>query len=167
MARHPLPHRRPAIARGRVAGFTLVEIVVVLAIAALLMTAVPPLFDAVMPGVQLKGAARRTVASLRLARDAAIRSGSETVLVIDVEARRLELRGYRPVSLPTGLTLDLEVARRELLDEDRGAVRFFPDGSSTGGRIVLSRGEGQNATGYQVGVNWLTGRVRMAPWSPE
>jgi general secretion pathway protein H len=159
--------RRFQAALGRDAGFTLIEIVVVLAIAALLMTTVPPLFDAVMPGVQIKGAARRTAASLRLARDTAIRNGSETALVVDVEARRLELPGFRPVSLPGDLNLDLEVARREMLNDERGAIRFFPDGSSTGGRIVLSRGEGQEATGYQVGVNWLTGRVLTAPWAPE
>ncbi len=163
-----LPGRLPtARTRARGSGFTLIEIVVVLAVAALLMTAVPPLFEAVMPGVQIKGAARRTVAALRLARDTAIRTGSEIALVVDVEARRLELQGFRPVSLPGALNLDLEVARRELMDEERGAIRFFPDGSSTGGRIVLTRGEGQDATGYQVGVNWLTGRVRMAPWGPE
>lgn len=139
----------------------------VLAVAALAMTAVPPLFDAVLPGVQLKGAARRTMSTLRLARDTAIRSGSDTALVVDVQARRLELQGFRPVALPGDIHVDLEVARRELLDEDRGAFRFFPDGSSTGGRIVLSRGEGDAASGYQVGVNWLTGRVRMAPWGRE
>jgi general secretion pathway protein H len=138
-----------------------------MAVAALLMTVVPPLFDAVMPGVQIKGAARRTAATLRMARDTAIRTGSESALVIDVEARRLDLPGFRPVFLPAGVNLDLEVARRELLDGDRGAIRFFPDGSSTGGRIVLSRGKGADVTGYQVGVNWLTGRVRLAPWEPE
>ena len=161
-----MPVREPNGWR-RGAGFTLIEIVVVLAVAALMMTAVPPLFDAVLPGVELKGAARRTLASLRLARDTAIRTGGDTALTIDVESRRLSLPGFRPVSLPGRIDLDLEVARRELLDEERGAIRFFPDGSSTGGRIVLSRGEGQEATGYQVGVDWLTGRVRMAPWGPE
>jgi general secretion pathway protein H len=140
---------------------------VVLAIAALLMTAVPPLFESVLPGVQIKGAARRTAASLRLARDTAIRTGAETALTVDVQARSLTLPGFRSISLPGGIRMDLEVARRELLDEERGAIRFFPDGSSTGGRIVLSRGEGTAATGYQVGVNWLTGRVRMAPWGAE
>lgn len=150
--------------RRRAAGFTLVEIVVVLAVAALLMTAVPTLFDAMLPGVQLKGAARRTMATLRLARDTAVRTGVDTALVIDVEARRLDLAGFRSVSLPSGLNLDLEVASRELLDRERGAIRFFPDGSSTGGRILISRGQGAAASGYQVGVDWLTGRVRALPW---
>ena len=58
-------------------GFTLVELLVVLAIAALAMSAVPPLFSAAMPGVEMKAAARRTVSSLRLARELAIRQGAE------------------------------------------------------------------------------------------
>lgn len=150
----PLPRRR---------GFTLVELLVVLAIAVLAMTTVPPLFSAAMPGVELKAAARRTLSSLRLARELAIRQGKNVVLIVDVEERRLELPQHRTLRLPSRLDLKLEAADREMLDEHRGGIRFFPDGTSTGGRVLLAAGD----SGYQVGVNWLTGRVRMAPWDPE
>jgi general secretion pathway protein H len=148
-------------------GFTLVELLVVLAIAALLLTAAPPLISAAFPGVELKAAARRTLSTLVLARETAIRTGADVALTVDVEGRRLDLPGFRPVLLPRGLRLRLNAASREMLDDNRGAIRFFPDGSSTGGVIVLARGNGRGDTGYQVGVNWLTGRVRMAPWSGE
>ncbi|WP_295588061.1 GspH/FimT family pseudopilin [uncultured Lamprocystis sp.] len=143
-------------------GFTLIELVVVLAIAALLMTVVPPLISAALPGVELKAAARRTAATLRLARETAIRTGMDTVLVVDVEERLLELPGFRTVSLPRRLQVKLDAAQREMLDDQRGAIRFFPDGSSTGGVILLARGDAREDSGFQVGVNWLTGRVRMA-----
>jgi general secretion pathway protein H len=136
------------------------ELLVVLAIAALAMSAVPPLFSAAMPGVEMKAAARRTLTSLRLARELAIRQGTDLALVVDVEARRLELPGHRSLSLPGRLDIKLEAADREMIDDWRGAIRFFPDGSSTGGRVILASGD----SGYQVGVSWLTGRVRMAPW---
>jgi len=145
----------------RHAGFTLVELLVVLAIAALLMAAVPALFSAAFPGLELKSAARRTAATLRLARESAIRQGAETEVLVDVEARQLELKGYRNLSLPSSLTLQLETAAREMHDEQRGVMRFFPDGSSTGGRIILA----YHDHGYQVGVTWLTGRIAVAPWT--
>lgn len=144
-------------------GFTLVELLVVLAIAVLAMTTVPPLFSAAMPGVELKAAARRTLTSLRLARELAIRQGQDVVLIVDVEERRLELPEHRALNLPHRLDLKLEAADREMINERRGGIRFFPDGTSTGGRVLLANGD----TGYQVGVNWLTGRIRMAAWDPE
>ena len=136
------------------------ELLVVLAIAAMAMSAVPPLFSAAMPGVEMKGAARRTLTSLQLARELAIREGTDLALVVDVEGRRLEIPGHRTLTLPRRLDLKLEAAEQEMIDDRRGAIRFFPDGSSTGGRIILASGD----SGYQVGVSWLTGRVRMAPW---
>jgi general secretion pathway protein H len=143
-----------------------VELLVVLALATLLLGVIPPLVSAALPGVELKSAARRTAATLRLARESAVRRGKDSALVVDVQARRLELAGFRTLSLPRRIALDLEAADREMIDEGRGAIRFFADGSSTGGRILLTRGEGRDREGYEVGVTWLTGRVRMQPWGP-
>lgn len=153
---------KPMIASSpsRTAGFTLVELLVVLAIAALMMTALPSLFSAAFPGVEMKSAARRTAATLRLARESAIRQGIETELLVDVETRQLALQGYRTLNLPQRLKVELETASREMLDDRQGVIRFFPDGSSTGGRILLTYRD----HGYQIGVTWLTGRIELAPW---
>lgn len=145
-------------------GFTLIELLVVLALAALLIGVVPPLIGAAFPGVQLKAAARSTAAGLRLAREEAIRGGRDVALVLDVGGRRYQVEGdARSVSLPAGLDLKLEGARSEMRDDQVGAVRFYPDGSSTGGRVLLSR----NGHGYQVGVAWLTGRIAIGPWEGD
>jgi len=145
-------------------GFTLLELMVVLAIAALLLTVTPPLITAAMPGVELKASARRVAAGLRLAREEAIRSGRDIAFTLDLRERTFQVDGgYRKGRFPEDLKVTLEAAEREMLSEEAGAVRFFPDGSSTGGRIVLSR----EGAGYQVGVQWLTGRIRMASWQED
>jgi len=155
---------RPVAAGSRArpaAGFTLLELMVVLAIAALLLAITPPLISSVVPGVELKASARRVAAGLRLAREEAIRGGRDVAFTLDVEARTYRVDGnYKEARLAKDLRLKLEAAETEMLGDHRGSVRFFPDGSSTGGRIILSHA----GHGYQVGVKWLTGRVEMAPW---
>ena len=44
------------------------------------------------------------------------------------------------------------------ISETEGAIRFDPDGSSTGGRIELGLGPKR----IQIGVDWLSGRVSVA-----
>lgn len=144
-------------------GFTLVELLVVLAIAALMMTAVPGLYSAAFPGLEMKSAARRTASTLRLARETAIRRGEDTLLIVDLDTHRLILEGYRNLSLPKRLAIKLEAASSEMIDDQRGIIRFFPDGSSTGGRILLSH----DGHGYQIGVTWLTGRIELDTWSAQ
>ncbi len=145
-------------------GFTLVELLVVLAIAGLMMAVAPPLISSVMPGVELKAAARRTAGALRLAREIAIADGRDAAWVIDIDSNRYRIDGdHRGGSLPAGLDVELVAAEDEMQSDSVGAIRFFPDGSSTGGRVILKRGDG----GYQVGVNWLTGRILIADWERE
>ncbi|QIK39197.1 type II secretion system protein GspH [Caldichromatium japonicum] len=132
-----------------------------MAIAALIMTAMPALLSAALPGMELKSSARQTAATLRLARELAIQRGEPIAVIIDLEGHRLTLPGKRPLSIPERLDLSFEIAGSELIDAQRGTIRFFPDGSSTGGRLTLAyRGHG-----YQVGVAWLTGRIALDTWS--
>jgi general secretion pathway protein H len=150
-------HRR----RGVAPGFTLVELLVVLAIGGLLLAVAPPLINAALPGVELKAAARRTAGALRLAREIAIADGRDAAWVLDIEQHRYRIDGdHRSGSLPDDLELELVAAEEEMQSEQVGAIRFYPDGSSTGGRVILKRGD----AGFQVGVNWLTGRILIAAW---
>ena len=51
----------------------------------------------------------------------------------------------------------LKIAASERLDENSGRIRFFPNGTSTGGGVSLER-RGQT---YNILVDWLYGRVRV------
>ncbi|MFP4077470.1 MAG: GspH/FimT family pseudopilin [Halochromatium sp.] len=165
LARHRVaPPWRVGPAARLAAGFTLVELIVVLAIGGLLLTLTPPLITAALPGVELKAGARRAAGALRQTREIAIAKGVEAVWLLDTENGRYRIEGQaRSGALPDGIDLELVSARDELRNERLGGIRFFPDGTSTGGRLILKRGTG----GYQVGVNWLTGRILVADWEPE
>ena len=145
---------------GRVArhsGFTLLETLVTLAlIAILLAVAVPALVTT--PSVELRSAARVIATGLRQARLESQRSRRSIALQVDVEARTLVLEGHeRARQLPPEIQLEITTAEQEMLSPDRGGIRFYPDGSSTGGRVSLSL-EGLKT---RVDVEWLTGRVKV------
>jgi general secretion pathway protein H len=53
--------------------------------------------------------------------------------------------------------MKLFTAQSDIVDEHVGAIRFYPDGGSTGGRVTLSAGERK----FDVDVDWLTGRVAI------
>jgi general secretion pathway protein H len=137
-----------------------VELLVVLAIAGLVLAVTPPLLGNALPGLELKSAARRTAGALRLTREQAIAAGQPAVWLVDIDSGEYQVGDGRAGRLPDGIAIELVAAADEMLSERRGGIRFFPDGTSTGGRVILRRGE----RGYQVGVNWLTGRVQIADW---
>lgn len=145
-------------------GFTLVELLVVMAIAGLMLAVTPPLISAALPGVELKAAARRTAGALRVTRELAIGSGRDQAWQLNISDGRYQVEGSaRSGRLPEGIKLRLVAAEREMLSDHQGGIRFFPDGSSTGGRVILARQE----RGYQVGVHWLTGRIEIADWEAD
>ena len=106
----------------------------------------------------LKAAARTLASGLRQAQTTAMTTRRDATLILDVEAREFEVAGVQQAQrLPEGIELKLFTAQTEVASERRGAIRFHPDGSSTGGRITVSAGERK----YLVDVDWLTGRVSI------
>ena len=143
---------------GRNRGFTLLELLLVLVIAATGYAMVVRFTGSGASGAQLKGAARTVAAGLRDARGQAIATQSSAALAVDLDKRTIEVTGAgRPRALPERLDITLDTARSETVDTRRGAIRFFPDGSSTGGRVTLAAGERK----LRVDVDWLTGRVSI------
>jgi len=139
-------------------GFTLLELLLVLVIAATGYALVVRFTGSGVSGAQLKSAARAVAAGLRDARGVAIATQESAALNVDVEKRTIEVTGAaRPRSLPDRLDIKLDTAQAEVVDEKRGAIRFYPDGSSTGGRVTLATGERR----FLVDVDWLTGRVTI------
>lgn len=145
-------------------GFTLLELMIVLVIAAIMMTVVPPMISSALPGAELKSAARKVAAGLRYARNKSLSSDEETILMLDLESKQFNVSGKKKnYQLHKDLDLTLLTAESEMVAEYRGAIRFFPDGGSTGGRISLSTGKRK----FAVDVDWLTGKVRIMETDPD
>jgi general secretion pathway protein H len=137
-------------------GFTVLELLVVLTLVTVMMAVVPPLLFGGISGAELKGSARKLAAGLKYARNHAITNNGEAVFILDLDRRRFGITGrQREYALPDDIEVSMVTARSELDAEHIGKIRFFPDGTSTGGRITLVRGE----RSYAVDVNWLTGQV--------
>ncbi|MCB1568721.1 MAG: prepilin-type N-terminal cleavage/methylation domain-containing protein [Xanthomonadales bacterium] len=136
-------------------GFTLVEIIAVMALIALAMTLVAVTVGDGLSGARVKAASRDLVAALRYTRGQAIVNRESQALAIDVEGRRYRAPGKKWVELPKNMEMKLETARSEMEDDSTGRIRFFADGASTGGNVELSLGE----VIWRIEVNWLTGEV--------
>jgi general secretion pathway protein H len=136
----------------------MLELMVVLVIGVLVMALVPPLISGLSGSAELQGAARRLAAGLRSARNEAVTQQRTASLRLDLERRRFTVTGSRRAyALPAGADIKLYTAQSELQDATTGGIRFFPDGSSTGGHIALRN----QRVGYRVNVDWLTGRVTI------
>lgn len=133
------------------------ELTVVLVLISLLLLLVPPMFSRGITGANLKTATSQIASGLRRARAQAVFQRKETVLAIDLDERFFRIVGASSaVKLGTDLNLSLVTATSEVLDEGQGAIRFYPDGSSTGGRVTLNA---EGKTEQVVDVDWLTGKV--------
>lgn len=139
-------------------GFTLLELLVVLVLAATLMAIAPPLISKAIPGTELKSTTRQIASGLRFARNHAIATRQETRLVVDIENRQFEVTGRaRVYAIPQSLDIELFTAQIETESESRGGIRFFPTGGSTGGRVTVA----YKGRAFLIDVDWLTGKVRI------
>lgn len=147
----------PALPR-RAFGFSLLEMLIVLAIMALGAAMVMPMLGGGVSNTELRSAARQLASGLRLARSEAVAQRRETFLVLDVASRRFKVdREVQEHALPRDVELKLFTAQNDLVDDKVGSIRFYPDGGSNGGRITVGSGERK----YEVDVDWLTGRVAI------
>jgi general secretion pathway protein H len=143
--------RRPA---SKSAGFSLIETLVVLSIMALVSAAVL----AAKPrtaAARINAEARSIAASLQLARSRARARNAEIVVGVDTQNGRFGIVDAMR-QLPVGMEVSLTVAATERHGA-LGGVRFYPDGRSSGGEILLTyRGRTE-----RVVVNWFTGDSRI------
>jgi general secretion pathway protein H len=150
---------QPVTTTARPNGFTLVELLVVLTVIGLIMALAPIAMYSAMPSLELRTTTRELAAALRSTRSAAIRDNREAALTLDVEAGWYRRDGReRQRKIDPEIQLKLLTATIEAEDDSVGRIRFFPDGTSTGGQITLARGEQT----YYIVIDWLSGRVQVA-----
>jgi general secretion pathway protein H len=139
-------------------GFTLLEVMLVLVMGVIIYAVILSAPMGKASAADLKAAARSLAAGLRTAQSTAMASHHDALLTLDMQTHEYISTGEQQVrTIPSNVDLKLYTAQTEVTSEHRGSIRFYPDGSSTGGRITVSSGERK----YLVDVDWLTGRVAI------
>jgi general secretion pathway protein H len=148
-----LPHAR----KRATAGFSVVEMLAVLAIIALVTALAMPLALRPSDALRLQAAARDLIGALRLTRAAAIARNADVALTIDVDRRTFESPAVPARHFPADIRTRLKIAEPERV-HSYGSFGFFPDGSSTGGDVLLVLHDKE----VKICVDWLTGIPREA-----
>lgn len=147
----------------RARGFTLLEILVVLALAAIILALVLPRLGGGLEGLRVRTASRQVAALLRSARVHAIARGQTVAVTVDPRGGTLQVESAgragtsRRLTLPAGIRLAvLDEAARPRGDRPT-RIRFSPRGGSDGGALAVT-GAGRRIS---IVVDPLTGRVSI------
>jgi len=142
------------------AGFTLLEVVCVVAIIAILAAIILPSIPRGTSYARLEAYALETASLLKEDRFAAMRR--RTRVATEVNASEHMLRSGvtgRVVRLPDDIAVQALLAARCDQRAAGRSIDFFATGRSCGGTISLSR----LGVGFEIRVNWLTGGVEIVP----
>ncbi|UCG96917.1 MAG: GspH/FimT family pseudopilin [Burkholderiales bacterium] len=138
-------------------GFTMVELLVVLAIAAALLAVAPMALQRYRESTDYRDTVRTMTAALTEARHSAISGGRVVAFSVDLGARHYGVDGGARRDLPESIAVRATVADTDLVD-NVARIRFFPGGNATGGSIEVVRASG---SGVRLRTDWLDGRVSL------
>ncbi|MEM1190638.1 MAG: prepilin-type N-terminal cleavage/methylation domain-containing protein [Pseudomonadota bacterium] len=138
-------------------GFSLVELLAVLAIIGFLVAVAAPASVGFYRNTQERQAIRETMQVLASARERAMTGAQIVDVRVYPQQKRIETdRGtYR---YPDSVSL-VGRGSRELNEEQAAVIRFYPDGSSSGGGVDIQRSAGAVT---HVDVDWLLGRISQS-----
>jgi general secretion pathway protein H len=139
-------------------GFTLLEMVCVLAIIAMLAAVLLPSIPRQTSRARLQAYAVQVAALLKSDRNAAIRRQRDVATLVDTGAHAMHSGATAdtlriPGDVQFAALLPQTCRRQAALS----TVSFFANGMSCGGAITLTRLD----AGYDIRVNWLTGRIEI------
>ncbi len=127
-------------------GFTLLELLVVLTVVGLLAALAPPYLGKALLHFRAEGVADDLSVVLMQAHDLAMARNRIVRVAIDETRRNWRVDGRYSDRLPDGVAIA----------GPQADILFYPDGSSTGGQVVVSAGN----EAWSVAVELLTGGVR-------
>ena len=138
----------------------MLEMVCVLAIAALLAAILLPRLPGATSRPRLEAYAVEVAALLKADRNAALWQRASVDAVVDARERTVRSgSSARVVQLPDDVVFDALLPERCNGKPAFSAISFFATGMSCGGAIRLTR----LGSGFEVRVNWLTGGVDIVP----
>lgn len=139
-------------------GFTLIEILMTLVIAAAITAISATAYSRLSSSAALKSTAQDILVTLRRARISAIAKSEEVAFLLDNNKRVYWVMGSeRQRLLDSSLDMEMFSAKGLSANNNISQIRFAPDGSSSGGEIKISNGKKV----HSIAVEWLSGKVEL------
>lgn len=140
-------------------GFTLLELIIVLLISVLGFAVLGSNINSGNTSTRLQAVARDIASALRYAHGQALLTRLPVSVAVNLGENNYAISNRNKIyHFDEQIKVSLTVAEEEFTDGEEGSIRFFADGSSTGGRITLEWGKQTR----RVDVNWITGQVTIS-----
>ena len=162
-------------------GFTLFELLIVLVVISLMSAMVIPRLSGHLNTLELRTAAKRTAAVLRYARNKAATDKIIVTAAFDFENRKISVYAFPEFQkmlfkkdkksevesritdmiypLPDGIGFLYEEEQTNSAKESTISILFFPNGSCSGGTIILGNEDGRR---FDLEIDPITGRVDIS-----
>ena len=138
-------------------GFTLIEVIVVMVMIAVLGGMVASSMTDSLRKAKIRAVSKNLVSAMRYTRGQAVVKHEQKTITFNVEDKTYQAPRKKVVHIPDEIDINVYTADSEVADETTGSIRFFSDGSSTGGWVKLTH---KNKI-WKINVNWLTGEIAM------
>ncbi len=145
-------------------GFTLLEVMIAFTIAALLIGLSSPIAMRMYDSMKYREAVRSVITGIQSTRYIAMTQGEVTGFRVTPEKRQFQVASQEKVQLSDTIFLKITSARELNDHEETGVIRFYPDGSSSGGTIELTHTSGR---AVQLQVGWLLGKLTQKSYASE
>lgn len=142
----------------RFRGFSLIELMVVMAIVAFAVAIVVPNLGHAIGSQQYKNSMREMLLLMRSVREQAQQDSRTTELWLNVEEKTFgKSTDKKSFHLPANTKIAFETFEQGLKTDSTGVVRFYPDGTSSGGEITTD----YDGLAMTLRVSWITGRIQL------
>ncbi len=138
-------------------GFTLIEVIVVMVMIAVLAGMVASGMTDSLRKSKIRAVSKNLVSAMRYTRGQAVVKHEQKTISFNVKDKTYQAPRKKVVHIPDEIDINVYTADSEVADETTGSIRFFSDGSSTGGWVKLTH---KNKI-WKINVNWLTGEISM------
>jgi type II secretion system protein H len=142
------------------AGFTLLEMLITLAIAGLMLLLVPTWGVFKSSGTRLRGEAHEVLGRLQTLRVDAMTTGVETGFRVGEKGDSYEVSDEKSVTyaLPEGMNISFRNGPGGTAQPTDRSIHFLTDGRNSGGILNLSNG----IQAVEVSADWVTGDLSIA-----
>ena len=137
--------------------FSLLEVLIVMVFIAVIAGFVTSSMTKSLRKTKIRAVSKNLLSALRYTRGQAIVKHEQKIITFNVKEKTYKAPRKKTVQIPDEIDINVYTADSDVQDESTGSIRFFSDGSSTGGWVKLTYGEKI----WQINVNWLTGEISM------